>query len=177
MAKKHLIRLVVILSAVILSATMLAYSPAAAYAGSIESRMDSFTNPDGTNYFAVSLKPEGIAAAEGPRDVIVLFNTSAGQTGEFRDKALEVLQNMVAGMPEGDRVQLMAVDLNANAMTKTFVDPKSKEMADAMARLKDRAPLGASDMKKALTAAAGGFAGDDEESQDNNLHRRRPQHG
>ena len=70
--------------------------------------------------------------------MIVLFNTSAGQTGEFRDKALEVLQNLVAGMPDGDRVQLMAVDLNANAMTKTFVDPKSKEMADAMARLKDR---------------------------------------
>ncbi len=160
MAKKHLIRWAVILSAAILSATMLAYSPAAAYAGSIESRMDSFTNPDGTNYFAVSLKPEGIAAADGPRDVIVLFNTSAGQTGEFRDKALEVLQNMIAGMAKGDRVQLMAVDLNANALTKTFVDPKSKEMADAMARLKDRAPLGATDMKKALTAAAGGFAGD-----------------
>ncbi len=160
MAKKHLIRLAAILSAAILSAAMLAHNPAAAYAGSIEARMDSFTNPDGTNYFAIRLKPEGIAPPDEPREVVVLFNTSAGQTGEFRDKALEVLQNMIAGMPQRDRVQLMAVDLNANALTKTFVDPKSAEMTDALAKLKARAPLGATDMKKALTAAAGSFAAD-----------------
>ncbi|MGD0517973.1 MAG: hypothetical protein ABSA26_10605, partial [Thermoguttaceae bacterium] len=131
MTEKHLIRWTVILSAAILSVTMPVHNQAAANDGSITARMDSFTNPDGTNYFALSLKPEGIAAGAGPRDVLVLFNTSAGQTGEFRDKALESLQDMIAAMPAGDRVQLMAVDLNAVALTKMFVDPKGKEMADA----------------------------------------------
>ena len=63
-------------------------------------------------------------------------------------------------MPAGDRVQLMAVDLNATSLTKTFVDPKSKEMADALAKLNARVPLGATDMKKAMTVAAGSFAAD-----------------
>ncbi len=160
MSKRHLIRLAATISAVILFSAFFASDPAGAFAASIEARMDTFTNPDGTNFFAISLKPEGIAATDEPRDVVVLFNTSAGQTGEFREKALAVLQNMVSGMSAGDRVQLMAVDLKANALTKTFVDPKGEEMSDAMARLKARTPLGASDMKKALTAAAGSFAAD-----------------
>jgi hypothetical protein len=92
--------------------------------------------------------------------VLVMFNTSASQTGEFRSKALEVLQSLIAGMPAGDRVQLMTVDLNAIALTKTFVDPKSKEMADALVQLNARVPLGATDMKKALSVAAGSFAAD-----------------
>ena len=52
----------------------------------------------------------------------------------------------LGAMAAGDRVQLMAVDLNAIALTKTFVDPKSKEMADALAQLKARVPLGATDI-------------------------------
>ena len=60
--------------------------------------MDSFTNPDGTNYFAFSVKPEGIAPAGRPRDVLVMFNTSASQTGEYRTKALEALQGLIAGL-------------------------------------------------------------------------------
>ncbi len=157
MTEKRLVRTAVILAAAILLASMLVYNPAAAYAASLAARMDRFTNPDGTDYFALSLKPEGIAPAEGPRDVLVMFNTSAGQTGEYREKALKVLQDFLAGMPAGDRVQLMAVDLDANRLNKGFVDPKGKEMTDALAQLKTRDPLGACDMKKALAAAAGGF--------------------
>ena len=132
----------------------------AANAATLASRMDTFTNPDGTNYFALSIKPEGIASVSGPRDVLVMFNTSASQTGEYRAKALEALQGLMAGLSAGDRVQLMAVDLNATPLTKTFVDPKSKELSDAMGKLNARVPLGATDMKKAMTAAAGSFAAD-----------------
>ena len=165
MTEKHLVRLAVILSIVISLATNLDRNAATAKAASIAARMDSFTNPDGTNYFALSLKPEGIAPAERPRDVLVMFNTSASQTGEYRAKALETLQTLIAGLPAGDRVQLMAVDLNATRLTKTFVDPKSKEMADALEQLNARVPLGATDMKKALTAAAGSFAADAKNSK------------
>ena len=54
----------------------------------------------------------------------------------------------------------MAVDLNAVGLTKGFVAPNSKEVADALAALEARVPLGATDMEKALTTAAGSFSGE-----------------
>ena len=54
----------------------------------------------------------------------------------------------------------MAVDLNAVGLTKGFVAPNGKEVADALAALDARVPLGATDMEKALTTAAGSFSGE-----------------
>ena len=70
------------------------------------------------------------------------------------------MQGILAGLGPQDRVQLIAVDLNAVPLTKTFVAPGGKEMTDALAALDARVPLGATDMKKALAAAAESFQGD-----------------
>ena len=121
------------------------------------------------------MKPAETAPAAGPRDVVILFNTSAGQTGDYRAKGIEALKALLAGLPAGDRVQLMAVDLNADPLTAKFVAPQSKEMADALAALDARVPLGATDMEKALSAAAGRLHRRREESAGGRLHRRRPQ--
>ncbi|HEY4761780.1 MAG TPA: hypothetical protein VIH42_14475, partial [Thermoguttaceae bacterium] len=120
-ALKRFILLAVLLPLAILILSIAVYNPAAVNAASIAAKMDTFTTPDGANYFALSIKPEGIAQTAEPRDVLVMFNTSAGQTGEFRTKALEVLRSLLGAMPAGDRIQLMAVDLNATRLTKTFV--------------------------------------------------------
>ena len=50
-------------------------------------------------------------------DVVVLIDTSASQTGDFRDKGLAALDSMLAGLRETDRVQLLAVDLNSVPLT------------------------------------------------------------
>jgi hypothetical protein len=50
--------------------------------------------------------------------------------------------------------------LNAVPLTKTFVAPGSKELADAVAALDARVPLGATDMKKAIATAAESFQGE-----------------
>ncbi len=121
-------------------------------------KIDAFTAPDGVTDFAVSLKPGETAASTAPRDVVVLFSTSASQTGEYRAKAIEALRGVLAGLTGKDRVQLMAVDLNAVPMTKAFVAPDSPEMAAALAALESRVPLGASDMEKSLNAVLSSFA-------------------
>jgi len=54
--------------------------------------MDTFTNPDGASSFALSMKPTTVAPAPGARDIVVLFNTSASQTGEYRVKAIDALK-------------------------------------------------------------------------------------
>ena len=113
----------------------------AADASSIAASMATFSNREGVSYFALSLKPSESPAAAAARDVVVLFNTSAGQTGDYRAKGIEALKSLLAALPASDHVQLMAVDLNAVPLTKNFVAPASKEMADALAALAARPRL------------------------------------
>ncbi|MCD4727178.1 MAG: hypothetical protein K8R46_05930, partial [Pirellulales bacterium] len=160
MSKKILVRLVV-LPLAMAAFFVLADKPATAAApSSIAVGVETFLVPDGGDYFALSMKPEGMAPAAGPHDIVVLFNTSASQTGEFRAKALGALKGFLAGLGAGDRVRLMAVDLNAVPLTETFVAPGGQEMADALSALDARVPLGATDMQKAVDAAVDSFAGD-----------------
>lgn len=120
-------------------------------------RLDTYSHADGaTTYFALSVQADLPASAEA-HDVVVLFDTSASQAGQIRADGLAALQAMLADLEEGARVQLVAVDVNAVPMSQGFVAPKSEEMAQALAKLDKRVPLGATDMKKALGAAVAGF--------------------
>ena len=97
--------------------------------------------------------------------MVVLFDTSASQAGEFRTEALKTLKDALANLAAGDRVQLLAVDLNAIPLTKAFAAPNSPEMADALKKLEARVPLGSTDMQTALSAAADSFSGDAKNSR------------
>ncbi len=84
---------------------------------------------DGATYFALSLQPPASAApATASSDIVVLFDTSASQVGDYRTKALAVLRGMLATLGEKDRVHLYSVDIGAVPLTKSFVAPKSAEM-------------------------------------------------
>ena len=88
---------------------------------------------DGATYFALSLQPPASTApATAPSDIVVLFDTSASQVGDYRTKALAVLRGMLATLGEKDRVHLYSVDIGAVPLTKTFVAPKSAEMDAAL---------------------------------------------
>jgi len=121
-------------------------------------RLERFTHPDGTNYFAVGLKPDAATPVAGPRDVLFLIDTSASQTGEYRKKGIEALRGALSNLGPGDRAMLMACDLSTAALTKSFVPPGSPEMAEALTKLDARVPLGSTDMQKALSAVVDGFA-------------------
>jgi hypothetical protein len=124
------------------------------------SRIETYKR-DGTTYFALSLQPAADAVpAAAAHDIVVLFDTSASQTGAYREKALEVFENFLAGLGEEDRVHLISVDITAAPMTKSFVPPRSAEMQAALANLSKRVPLGSTDMAGALLAAAESFVVD-----------------
>ncbi len=72
--------------------------------GSEAARLDGFTQADGGNVFALTLKPSA-AAARGPRDVVILVSTAASQTGDYRAKSLATLQAALAKLDPSDRVQ------------------------------------------------------------------------
>ncbi len=138
-------------------ACVLACGAAAMAAEPAEPRIDSYMTTDGTRYFAVSLTPNVTVPQSNTHDVVILFDTSASQSSVFRDKALETLAALLAGLNRGDRAHLMAVDLEAVPLTTGFVAPDSSEMTQAIAALKARAPLGATDIPDVLRAAAASF--------------------
>ncbi len=117
----------VVFSCATMVALMLAVTAVQAQPASEAARLDCFVHPDGNTYFALSLPPVAAAATSGPRDVVILVSTSASQEGDYRSKAFEALQAAVAGLGRGDRVRLIATDLNAIPLSKGFVSPQSGE--------------------------------------------------
>ena len=113
---------------------------------------------DGGSHFVLRLAPTVPRPVAKPRDVVILFDTSASQMGPYRDKALAALDATVAGLSANDRVRLFAVDLNAIPLMNKFAAPGSAETRQAIAALRERVPLGATDMAAALSAASGEFA-------------------
>ncbi|NLF72708.1 MAG: VWA domain-containing protein [Candidatus Anammoximicrobium sp.] len=122
-------------------------------------KLSTYESPAGDAYFALSLPPVAGQAAAFDHDVVVLFDTSASQTGAYRDDALQSLKTLLGQLGKSDRVKLMAVDLDAVPMTPDFVAPGSDEMKAGLAKLEGRAPLGSTDMRSALKGAADSFTG------------------
>ncbi|MEZ6113833.1 MAG: VWA domain-containing protein [Pirellulaceae bacterium] len=115
--------------------------------------LSTFEKSTGETYFALSLSPTVKPAAAKSHDLVVLFDTSASQTGVFRDDSLTALKSMLSVLGAEDRVHLVAVDLNAVPMTPGFVGANSAEMQAALNKLDARVPLGSTDMSAALQAA------------------------
>ncbi len=129
------------------------------------SRLESFAAPGGETYFALSLTPENASPQAAGHDVVVLFDTSASQTGPFRQKALATLDAFLGGLSEDDRVDLMAVDLDAVDLTSGFVAPTGDGITAAIDALNARTPLGSTDMQKVLTSAVDRLASDGREAR------------
>ena len=126
--------------------------------------MATYTRPDGESFFAVSLEhkvslenkdsvPQTIA-----RDVAILVDTSASQTGAFRDDSFKALTSLLELLPADNRVQLSAVDLNVVPLTEGFSAANSQHVSDAVAKLNRRTPLGTTNIVGRLMDAADMFA-------------------
>ncbi len=123
--------------------------------------LSTVSGEDGQTFFALSVMPSNAAAEKSlPHDVVIIFDTSASQIGAYRSTALSALEACLAKLNANDRVQLLAADLEARPLTKTFVQPGSAELKAAVASLRNESPLGSTDMEGVLHAAAGRFAKD-----------------
>ncbi|MDE0737165.1 MAG: hypothetical protein OSB47_15185, partial [Pirellulaceae bacterium] len=59
-------------------------------------QMTTFAKPSGETFFALSVKPNVEVKPIAAHDVLVLFDTSASQTGLYRKDSLAALQTMLA---------------------------------------------------------------------------------
>ena len=118
-----------------------------------EAKLSTFDKPNGEIIFALSLSPsEQLEPAEG-HDIVILFDTSASQTGLYRDDAVAALETVLKHLAPKDRVQLMAVDLDAIPLSIRFDGAESDTTRQALKKLSERLPLGSTDMMAGLTAA------------------------
>ena len=124
---------------------------ASAYAD--EARLETFKATDGQTYFALTVSPVTTSDAK-PRDVVVMVDTSASQAGFFRDTAMATLQSCVDSLADTDRVQIVAVDLDARPMNDALVSPRDASVAAAIEKLRREAPLGATDLELGIASAA-----------------------
>ena len=123
------------------------------------SRLATYRTAAGETYFALSLVARPSLTVAPSRDIVVVFDTSASQTGLYREDGLNALNGMLANLGDTDRVKLIAVDLRSVPLTEGFVAPNSAAMKKAITTLKRRVPLGATDPQSLVHGAADAFEG------------------
>ncbi len=137
-------------------AVALAATTLTASASEPKAELSAFSR-DGQTFYSLNLTAPEIAASNGPRDVVVLFDTSASQTGAYREMALAALDECIAKLQPSDRVRIMAVDLEARSLAEQFLSANSPELKAALVALRRESPLGSTDMEQVLQTAAQQF--------------------
>lgn len=118
-----------------------------------EARLGTFYTSTGETYFALSLFPNDAILDPRPRQVVILFDTSASQTGVYRDDAIAALEAFLSGLADWDRVKLWALDIEVVPLTTGFVSPDDEALQAAVEQLRRRLPLGATDLRLGLETA------------------------
>ena len=154
MSKRSSLLLVTLLLGCVLE---VAWAQGPSATGSPEARLATYDSSTGETFFALSLTAPPAPPAQESREIVILFDTSASQTGLYRSDALAALKALLGQLGDADRVQLMAADLNAVSLSDGFVAPRGAEMDAALAKLEQRTPLGSTDLTTALKTAADTF--------------------
>ncbi len=83
--------------AILAAGTLVAGTPRSDVIGAKPSpeaaRLERFAHPDGTNYFALSLRPPRAPTPAAAQNIVVLFDTSASQTGKYRADAVRAFDD------------------------------------------------------------------------------------
>ncbi|HVW39618.1 MAG TPA: hypothetical protein VHB99_20010, partial [Pirellulales bacterium] len=116
-------------------------------------KIETYVGADDEGYFAFNLWPAVAQPPASPLQLTVIFDTSASQTGSFRQQGLAALETLLAEQSSESRVALVAADVQAVPLTSGFVPASSDEMQQALEQLRQRVPLGATDMGGAIEAA------------------------
>jgi tetratricopeptide (TPR) repeat protein len=134
--------------------------PPAVLADSVKpsAELSTYQRDDGQTFFALSLSPPSDSATGNrSHDVVILFDTSASQAGMYRETALAALEACIAKLGAEDRVQLLAVDLEARPITEKFLAAGSAELRSAIEKLRAEPPLGSTDMEHVVRETIGRF--------------------
>lgn len=119
----------------------------AADSDAANSRIASYQTASGETYFAASVQPSADdamldATSNASADVVVIVDTSASQISGFRTDSIAALRSVLGTLRSTDRVRLFAGDVKATDLSGSFASADSEAMQAAMDQLRQRLPLG-----------------------------------
>jgi len=118
-----------------------------------QARMLKYRAESGDTVQAILLEAPKSAITSIVRDHIILVDTSASQNGGHRVQALATLDAFLANLTEGSRFRLFAIDVAPEELTRGLTASSGVKADQARALLARRAPLGATDLARALRKA------------------------
>lgn len=114
------------------------------------------TGEDGT-YYAVRLEPDWPTSARTrdatPRDLVIVVDTSRSALESYA-LSQQALAHVLGTLRDGDRFRLLSADIDVRHHDDDFQAPTKSAIGEATQALADIEPDGASDLGKALGAAA-----------------------
>jgi hypothetical protein len=119
----------------------------------VTARLGTYEKPTGEIFYALGLRPTKQLAAPGGVDMVVLIDTSASQTGLFRQDGFITLRGLVDSLTEKDLVQLVAIDVKPKPLTDGLTGAKGEEIRAAYKKLVARTPLGSTNLPAGLILA------------------------
>ncbi len=121
-------------------------------------RLATYDDATGETTFALSLNPEINQSTSLPSDVVIFVDTSASQTGAFKNDSIKTLEKLLGSLNIDDRVKIIAVDVDPVELHQNgFVRPDADATLVAIEKLKSRVPLGATDLTRMLKSAVNQF--------------------
>ncbi len=123
-------------------------------------RLATFDSATGETSFALSLLPRIETPAGLPSDILIVVDTSASQTGLYQTDSIELAGRLLGSLNAGDRVRIAAIDLDLVQLQTAagFVVPDSAEAQAALSQLRERVPLGSTDLAGLLRQLPAQFA-------------------
>ncbi|MEM6691833.1 MAG: VWA domain-containing protein, partial [Planctomycetota bacterium] len=143
------------LFAIALAASTLSWQVNTFAADGAQVRVATFTaeTSEGPSYFAASIQPSAndqlIEAVKSPQSsVVVVVDTSASQTGPFREDQLAMLRSVISNLSSSDAWMLVAADVKTAAMTTHL--RSDNDLDAAIESLEQRLPLGHTNLISAI---------------------------
>lgn len=150
MLTKNLVRRVFLTTVMIAGFMIPQY---AAQAGQEDVNVYEYRNANGESYYAVGLNASGMEKPARINKTLVIFDTSASQVGAHRNEALSVLENVLERLPAGHQVKLGTLDTEYQELAETFEDVNSSVVSNSLEKIRNRAPLGTTNLYKGLKQA------------------------
>ena len=117
----------------------------------------TYRTQDGELFFALQIQPKLPVGAARRRDVdvMVLVDTSASQALGALTVSQKLTRALAAGLSRDDRIDIRTVNTKCADLTRGFKTPD--RIQTALTALDDELPMGATDLKKALTESMAAF--------------------
>ncbi len=103
-------------------------------------RLATYKNGSETS-FALSLRPKVKPSPSNANDLLILFDTSASQSGLYRKDAITALNRFLSQLNPKDQVKLVAVDVNSIDLHSEFVAPQDAQITAGLKKLDQRVTM------------------------------------